>query len=207
MPYVYKITNSINGKLYIGKTMNSIEKRWKEHCKDFYKITEETRPLYSAMKKYGIKNFTIESIEEVSTEYLSERERYWIEYYGSFKNGYNATLGGDGVPYVNYNLIYLLWKQGLSITKIRNLTSYAEKTIRMVLRLLEIEEKEFRIRASESHYKPVARLDPITKEILEVFPSIKEANYKFNGNKHISAVCRGTRKTTGGYSWKYLYSP
>lgn len=204
MPYIYQITNSLNNKMYIGKTLSSIEKRWKEHCKDCYKPVAEARPLYSAMRKYGIENFTILPLEETTIEFLSERERYWIEYYGTFKFGYNATLGGDGAPYVDYDLVYLLWKQGLSIRKIHELTFYAEKTIRLILKLSEVKKEELRKRASESHYKPVARLDPITREILEVFSSIKEANQKFNGNEHISAVCKGKRKTTGGYGWKYL---
>ena len=59
MAYIYKITNDINGKIYIGKTYNSIEKRFKEHCKDRLKRKCEQRPLYSAMNKYGIEHFYI----------------------------------------------------------------------------------------------------------------------------------------------------
>lgn len=58
----------------------------KDGCKD--------RPLYQAMKEYGIENFSVETLEE--TENPEEREKYWIEYFSSFKNGYNATIGGDG---------------------------------------------------------------------------------------------------------------
>ena len=64
MSYIYKITNQINGKLYIGKTNRTIQERFKEHCRDYLKRGNEKRPLYSAMKKYGIRNFSIESIEE-----------------------------------------------------------------------------------------------------------------------------------------------
>lgn len=53
------------------------------------------------MKEYGIENFFVETLEE--TEEPEEREKYWIEYFGSFKNGYNATIGGDGkLPNQNY---------------------------------------------------------------------------------------------------------
>lgn len=53
------------------------------------------------MKEYGIENFSVETLEE--TEKPEEREKYWIEYFGSFKNGYNATIGGDGkLPNKNY---------------------------------------------------------------------------------------------------------
>jgi len=50
--------------------------------------------LYKAFNKYGIENFTFEEIEQVDNSILDEREKYWIEYYDSYFNGYNSTLGG-----------------------------------------------------------------------------------------------------------------
>lgn len=49
MAYIYKITNDINDKVYIGKTEFAIEKRFKEHCQDALKAKSDNRPLYSAM--------------------------------------------------------------------------------------------------------------------------------------------------------------
>jgi hypothetical protein len=51
MPYIYKITNKINGKSYIGKTLKTVKERWSEHCQDYKKERSEKRPLYSAMSK------------------------------------------------------------------------------------------------------------------------------------------------------------
>ena len=65
MPYIYKITNLINGKIYVGKTSNTIEERWHEHIHDSTKEKCEKRPLYDAFNKYGISNFQIEQIEEI----------------------------------------------------------------------------------------------------------------------------------------------
>lgn len=65
----------------------------------------EKRPLYSAIRKYGIENFKIEEIEECSDVIVNEREVYWIEKLQTFKNGYNATMGGDGKHYLDYDLI------------------------------------------------------------------------------------------------------
>ena len=101
MAYIYQIQNDINGKIYIGKTEFSIEKRWKEHCRDYKKESEEKRPLYLAMNKYGIEHFHISLLEE--TDNPEERECYWIEKLGSFKYGYNATIGGDGRKYLDYD--------------------------------------------------------------------------------------------------------
>ena len=94
MAYIYQITNQVNGKIYIGKTERTIQERWGEHCKDCIKDRCYDRPLYRAMRKYGLSNFTIEVIEETNNP--EEREAFWIEQKGSFKHGYNATVGGDG---------------------------------------------------------------------------------------------------------------
>lgn len=77
MAYIYQITNDINGKIYIGKTEFSIEKCFKEHCYDAFRDRNEKRPLYAAMRKYGIEHFHIELLEE--TDDPNEREVYWIE--------------------------------------------------------------------------------------------------------------------------------
>ena len=102
MGYIYKITNIINGKVYIGKTEFTIKRRFKQHCEDCKKERlNEVRPLYRAMKKYGVDNFISEEIEQCDNSILCDREKYWIQYYDSYKHGYNATIGGDGTPRID----------------------------------------------------------------------------------------------------------
>lgn len=103
MGYIYKITNDVTNKVYIGKTTSAIEKRYKEHIKQS-KYNNKYH-LYRAMNKYGLEHFHIEEIEECLSDKLSEREKYWIKYYDSFKNGYNMTMGGDGNLIYNYKEI------------------------------------------------------------------------------------------------------
>ena len=74
--FIYCISNYINSKKYIGQTHYSIQKRWQEHKYDSSRSRCINRPLYNAIKKYGIDNFYIEQIEEVSDEKLNEREIY-----------------------------------------------------------------------------------------------------------------------------------
>ena len=93
MGYIYKITNNINGKVYIGKTTKTVEERWKGHLK---KMNYKKNKFYNALNKYGIDNFTIEEIEECDDDLLNEEEIYWINFYNSYENGYNSTGGGDG---------------------------------------------------------------------------------------------------------------
>ena len=86
------------------------------------------------MNKYGVKNFSIEQIEECSPDVVNEREKYWIEYYNSFRNGYNATLGGDGASYLDYNLIYNTYKEVLSIAETARIIGCSEDSVKLVLK-------------------------------------------------------------------------
>ena len=72
MGYIYLITNKINNKKYVGKTTKSIKERWEEHLKDSKKEKCEIRPLYRAIRKYGIENFTIEEIEKLLEEEIKQ---------------------------------------------------------------------------------------------------------------------------------------
>ena len=88
---IYKITNLLNNKMYIGQS-NNIQRRFSEHS---YKGAESRIVLDSAIKKYGKDNFSFEVLEECSKELLNERETYWIKFYNSVEIGYNLSYGGD----------------------------------------------------------------------------------------------------------------
>ena len=94
--FVYKITNIINGKVYVGMDSQPVKKmsRWKDHLSS-YKNVNINKNLYKAFRKYGIENFSYTVIEEVtSQELLRKRETFWITYYNSVHNGYNMQYGG-----------------------------------------------------------------------------------------------------------------
>lgn len=200
MSYIYKITNIENQHIYIGKTDRTVEERWKEHLKDCNRVDFGNRPLYRAINKYGKDKFLIEQIEECSFDEVDKREKYWIEYYGSFKNGYNATIGGDGRPYLDYDLIYRTYLECKSRSKTAQILGIDRSNVNRIIAGL----KDNPYYKNEALFKPVARLDKDTKEVLEVFPSVTEANKKYKCNGHISSVCKGKRKTAGGYGWKYI---
>lgn len=88
MTGIYKITNVVNGKCYIGQSVD-IVRRWRNHRGSYQ---TEDKALYRAMRKYGLENFTFEVLEECDVAALNERELYWIREYDSYNNGYNATL-------------------------------------------------------------------------------------------------------------------
>lgn len=88
---IYKITNKLNGKAYIGQS-NDIERRFKEHQQ---KGESSRIPLDIAIQKYGKDNFIYEIIEECSLEELNQKEQYWIATLNTVKNGYNCSEGGE----------------------------------------------------------------------------------------------------------------
>lgn len=99
---VYKITNKVNNKVYIGKTYIGYQNRWKGHTIDAYRNDKDTK-LYRAIRKYGEESFTIELLGRYESGVLEQKEREYIKEYDSFHNGYNSTIGGDGNPTIDMN--------------------------------------------------------------------------------------------------------
>jgi len=86
---VYKVTNNINGKIYIGQTRKSIHSRWAAH-------KSRGHVLYAAIQKYGIENFTVKILCRCnSLEEMNHRETYYIKLFKSLApKGYNLNSGG-----------------------------------------------------------------------------------------------------------------
>jgi group I intron endonuclease len=97
---IYKITNLLNNKIYIGKTTRKLNARRLEHLSD--SRVGSKLPIHNAIRKYGENNFSFEVIDEANTqEELNDKEVYWIKKYNSYihwnnSNGYNLSIGGDG---------------------------------------------------------------------------------------------------------------
>lgn len=94
---IYLIKNKINGHMYVGGSVN-IEKRFGEHKRG---SNSNTQAIDRAILKYGNENFTYQIITELPADWeiIEEHERYWINFYNTFKNPkhYNLTKGGEGV--------------------------------------------------------------------------------------------------------------
>ena len=212
MAYIYQIQNDVNGKLYVGKTEFSIEKRFKEHCNDAFKETSEKRPLYSAMRKYGIEHFHISLIEE--TDNPEERENYWIEYLGTFKNGYNATMGGDGKRYIDYDLVVKTYNEVQNRNKTAKLLNISPDSVSNILTIKNIAILPFKEVNRIALSKKVGMYQK--GDLIKVFSSLTDAGKFLQLNQltldkkigsiveHISQVCRNKRKSAYGYQWKFL---
>ena len=92
MFYIYKSTNKVNNKFYIGRCKGSIKNREYKHW--WYAVNKNSNmPFPNALRKYGRDSFVWEIIEETDESNNGQREVYWIS---KLKPEYNATLGGDG---------------------------------------------------------------------------------------------------------------
>ena len=107
---IYKVTNTINNKIYIGKTTKTLDKRFNNHLKESNNPKRKYKSLlYDAINKYGKDNFKIELVEDVSDvndlKYLSFSESYWILYYRTNERefGYNIKIDSEGGDTISNN--------------------------------------------------------------------------------------------------------
>jgi len=168
----------------------------------------EKRPLYSAMNKYGTEHFHIEFIEE--TENPEERECYWIKKLGSFKNGYNATMGGDGKKYIDYDLVVTTYRKLPIIKRVAEQLNISEDSVSRILKLKNEPITPNKQAVQMAVGKTVNQYD-LQGNFIQSFPSTKAAAEALgkitstsNGaTSHISDVCKGKRKTAYGFKWKF----
>lgn len=117
---IYKATNKINGKSYIGQTIKNLEKRKRLHCNSAKR--KNNNPFHCAIRKYGIENFEWEEIAWANTiEKLNEYEIRMIDFYNSkAPNGYNLTDGGENNPGSNPEIrkrMVATWKKNYTKEK------------------------------------------------------------------------------------------
>lgn len=207
MACIYCITNKINGKQYVGKSITDAECRFKEHISDSKKDRCKHRPLYRAFNKYGIENFKLEVLEQVSnTKQLADREKYWILKKNTFRFGYNATIGGDGSILYDHTKIIELFDKGCRLNDISKLMHCHTDTIRNAIRAnsrVSPEGHPHRIDMFSKDGKFISFFLGSTKVakflMSHGFENIKEDTITVN----ISKCCRGFKRPDYGYIWKY----
>lgn len=225
---IYKITNKINGKSYIGQSVD-IKRRFMEHKTPHGQVT----PIKLAIKKYGKENFSFEVLEECTPDALDEREIWWIS---ELKPKYNRTTGGNGARghflseeakrnLSEKNKAYWANLPESKKTEIcERLTGHApgwhqSEEAKQKLRAANIGKKQSKetiekrkqtfiekkkngyVQKNEGHKKKI-----VCVETNQVFDSVKEAAkyLHLTDGSCLSAVLKGRRKTCKGFHFEYV---
>lgn len=201
--YIYKISNKINGKSYIGKTSNLL-RRWKQHKSG----RGNTSILKKALIKYGIDNFDFVKLAEIKKDSIIELnsslsllEMCYINAYDSYSHGYNATIGGDGAcgfkPSMETRHKMSIAKKGKPLS-IKRILAY--KTIAENRRGISM-DRDAVIRGAIKRRKPILQYN-LKGDFVAEHPgsSLISSTY---ANANIIACCKGKLNSAYGYIWKY----
>ena len=179
---IYKITNDINNKVYIGQTTRSLEERIYNY-KTEIKFNPTCRPIISAMSKYGFEHFTFEILKDniQSKEELDFLEREYIKQYQSLttQNGYNVELGGNSVG------------------------KHSEETKRKISEAQLGEKNHMYGRKGSLNVTSKKIIELTTGKIYESAASLAAEELGINFS-HVCAVARGVRGSRKGYVFRYL---
>lgn len=228
--YIYKLTCTITGKVYIGKTID-INRRMVQHSKITPKYSHH---LANAIKKYGIDNFKEEIIFEVEAEdravlntALSNAEKSYIEQYNSYRSGYNSTIGGEGTSGFHWlesskrklsESLKKFFKSAegkaqiehtIFCNKNREVSKETREKIgrgnkgKIMPEEAKIKIRNYQLANAYSKYIPVLQYD-LDNNLLNRFNSITDAAKSINKDtSHIVSCCKGRRKTAYGFIWEY----
>ena len=204
---IYKVTNLINNKTYIGQTIQDLKIRWKSH-------QHKGHALYNSIKKYGKENFSVEVIDKADTlEELNKKEVQWIEQLNCrTPNGYNIRPGGGSGGIDNpmfgksgmsgrKHTLDSKKKMSESQTRIGRSEEFRE-ALRKRNRMVKLtKDKIDRQKAAIAHGgKPF-----ICIETGEVFYNLAIAAEKLDLCKsNIYMVLRKKNKQASGFTFKYL---
>ncbi|KYD28159.1 NUMOD3 domain-containing DNA-binding protein [Geobacillus stearothermophilus] len=203
---IYKITNKLNGKIYIGQTVRTLEERIEE-----YKRKRRTA-IERAIQKYGIENFNFEVIDTAETpEELNEKEIKWIKHFNCIHpNGYNLCEGGGNTKGYKHKEES---KKKMSKSKkgrfIGENNPFFGKTHSEETRKRWSEQRKGRV-LSDEWRKKLSENNAFKRKVInldtkEIFDSVKAAADKYNvPSSNISRCCKGKRPTSAGYRWMYL---
>ena len=220
---IYKLTNNINGKVYIGLTTRPFNIRMNQHKYDA--VHNGNYPIHKAINKYGWDNFTKEIIDNASSlEELKLKEQYWIKYYNSYGStkGYNATCGGDTatrqsiryykVDIITGNILAEYASAAEAISSGNNVTDHDKITMTqyvpyMMIKADELDKLTFQEKIDYIYSRRphiICQLDKnnhLVHRWLNIGEILKE-NPTYT-KSCIYECTRGNRKTHKGYKWMF----
>ena len=196
---VYVHTNKQNGKRYVGITSQKPEYRWNGG-----KAYAQNPHFNAAIEVYGWDGFTHEILyDHLSEEEAKQKEKELIALWKTQDReyGYNCTAGGDGLcGFVPSDELRKKWS--IARTGMKR----SDETKRKLAEASRRTYEASRIPLAEAKYRAVKAYTP-DGQFVGLFRSIIEAGAALNlttaQRRHITSVCTGGRKTSGGYFWQY----
>lgn len=208
MAYIYCIKNSVNDKVYIGKTTHTVNQRFQQHIINAYNYNNEyNSKLYRAIIKYGKEYFYPIVLEECDEEIVDEREQYYIQLYDSVKNGYNICYGGEGRPIIDLKQLEKLYLEGYNFTTIANMTGHTINAVSERLRGAGYETR------TEPHNLDKGKLIEFQGQRFSSITTLAkylQANIEEFKDKKVSTIIKGISKNSKrgtkycGYIFKRL---
>ncbi len=231
---IYKATNKINNKIYIGQTIKTLEERIYHHVYRANHSLDITHTHFiNAIRKYGEENFIWEVIDKgENQEELNEKEIYWIKYYNSVNNGYNIQDGGNkydsdkfalacgSKPFLAYRVNgeflgefinrHTFGKQyNIADTNVGNLIKNKYNSCNGIIC---IDKEEFteqllkeKLEKAKQTFRPFVAINLKTKEEFGPFETMKECREQLGlKHNHIGEILKGIRKSQEGYTFKFI---
>jgi len=206
--FLYKITNTINNKCYIGFTSLSVEQRFKTHI-DNSKYKRNNQKIYNAIRKYGADNFIVEQIYQGDDALQKEDE--FIKKYGA---EYNMTEGGNKPPSQKGNTWNMSEEAKEKLRKPKPPRTL-EHTEKIASQLRGRKQPEHlirkRVEANTNPHRPFGNANRAKSYIVthpdgkeEVIFNIAEFARKYNLSRStICQICKGKREHTKGFKFRY----
>ena len=206
---IYKATNVATGEVYIGATTISLHERINDH---YNKATKNCgHKFQNAIREYGFESFIWEQIDTgINTDELALKEKYYIQKFDSFNNGYNSDRGGGFKKTIyQYNLTGELESTFQSLEEASKSSSISEESIsHACVGDRKTSNGFYWTYTSTFNLKEDIRKKKVIQydfegKILNVFGSIAEASNATKINKSsIAKCCRGERKKAGNFVWE-----
>ena len=216
---IYKIQNLLNGKVYIGQSVD-IEKRWSVHKTELKNNYHYNTHLQNAWNKYGEENFEFSVVEQCNIDQLNQKEIYWISKFDSYEDGYNLTSGGGNTEafsksVIQFDAIGNEMSRYLSISEAETVTGVCYSQISECCSnkrktaggyIWQYEEGFVGIPQWHFNARLFKEICQYTKDgkLIRTFPNAAEAK-RITGicDTSILRCCHGKLKTASGYVWMF----
>lgn len=203
---LYRIINMKNGKCYVGKTYAGFYIRLSRHISDSKNVD---RPLYRAIRKYGLESFSAEILGEYPINLLESKEIEYIKYYDSFNSGYNATLGGEGHKLLDIDEEAVIKSYSTigNIAEVSRQYNIGHEITRQILLRNNVEINKTKLVKSicKEVYSPTLNKHFISVTSAANYLVDRGISCSLSGAKStIAKVCRGDKLTYKGHTFTYV---